>query len=102
MGKRSDKLGVCELCGRENIVTTVHHLTPKERGGTLLPTADFCIACHKQVHALFTNAQLEQGLNTIEALRANEQLSAYLKWIVKQPSSAVPRVKKSKAVRSGR
>lgn len=34
MGKRQIEAGTCELCLREDIDITVHHLTPKEMGGT--------------------------------------------------------------------
>lgn len=48
-------IGLCELCGRQEVVLTEHHLTPREEGGAFLPTAFLCIPCHKQVHALYTN-----------------------------------------------
>ena len=44
----------CELCEREDVEITVHHLLPKEMGGTFGPTANLCIPCHKQIHALYT------------------------------------------------
>ncbi|WP_426450574.1 HNH endonuclease [Paenibacillus sp. S-38] len=101
--KRSPSvLGRCELCLREGVETTEHHLTPKERGGTFLGTADLCIPCHKQIHALFTNEELAAGLNTLEALRANEAIGGFLRWIRKQPPSALPRVRKSQHVRGKR
>ncbi|AZV43151.1 hypothetical protein BAOM_2542 [Peribacillus asahii] len=28
-------MGVCELCGRNGVETTVHHLLPKEMGGDI-------------------------------------------------------------------
>ncbi|RSD29327.1 HNH endonuclease [Mesobacillus subterraneus] len=87
--------GTCELCLREEVEVTVHHLTPKEMGGTFLPTADLCIPCHKQIHALFTNDELAAGLNTIESLRSHPKIHAFVKWIKKQPSSRLPRISKS-------
>lgn len=91
---------VCELCERENVETTVHHLTPREEGGSHLPTANLCISCHKQIHALFTNRELANGLHTIENLRSNERVYKYLKWIKKQPSTSLVRIKKSNEKRS--
>lgn len=86
----------CELCGREGVKTTLHHLTPKEEGGTFLPTAYLCIPCHKQIHALFTNKEIVVlSLTTIEALREQEEMKKFIKWIQKQPSSKVPYIKKS-------
>jgi hypothetical protein len=86
---------ICELCSRENVETTIHHLTPKEEGGTKLPTAILCIPCHKQIHALFTNQELALCLNTIDKLKENERISKYLKWIQKQPASSIIKIKKS-------
>ncbi|WP_027409047.1 HNH endonuclease [Anoxybacteroides tepidamans] len=95
MGKKHPT--VCELCGREGVQTTLHHLTPREEGGTFLPTAYLCMPCHQQIHALFTNKELVLlGLTTVEALRQHEKMKKYLKWIRKQPSSKVPRTKTAK------
>ncbi|MDG4656711.1 HNH endonuclease [Ectobacillus antri] len=93
MGKRL--YGTCELCQRDDLELTVHHLIPKELGGTFEPTADLCIACHKQIHALYTNQELAVRLHTIAALQADEKISSFLKWIRKQPSSKLVKTKKS-------
>ncbi|OZM56844.1 restriction endonuclease [Lottiidibacillus patelloidae] len=86
---------VCELCERENIETTVHHLIPREEGGNYGPTANLCAACHKQIHALFTNKELASYLHTIQDLKNNEKMRKFLKWIKKQPSTASVKIKKS-------
>lgn len=85
----------CELCGRDEVKITVHHLVPREYGGNHGETAQLCIPCHKQIHSLFTNAELAAVLNTVRALRENEQMTKYIKWIRKQPSSRLPKIKKS-------
>ncbi|WP_281882860.1 hypothetical protein [Paenibacillus sp. YYML68] len=95
-------LGTCELCEREELETTKHHLTPKEKGGTFLPTAQLCISCHKQIHALFTNEELEAELHTLESLRTHERMRGFIRWIKKQPASALPKIRKSKHVRDSR
>lgn len=77
-------IGLCELCGRQEVVLTEHHLTPREEGGAFLPTAFLCIPCHKQVHALYTNQELAARLNTLDALRQDEKLVPYIKWIRKR------------------
>jgi len=99
MGKKKKGVGTCELCGRENVQTTVHHLTPREFGGGHMPTANLCIPCHKQVHALYSNEELALRLNTIEALQQEKNISSFLKWIRKQPSSKIPKIKKANARR---
>ncbi|WP_127536745.1 HNH endonuclease [Paenibacillus illinoisensis] len=90
----------CELCCREPVETTVHHLTPKELGGTFMPTADLCIPCHKQIHSLFTNQDIIRlHLTELQALRENERMAPFVRWIRKQPPSTIPRTRKSNHVR---
>lgn len=86
---------VCELCGRGGVDTTVHHLVPKEMGGTFKPTANLCIPCHKQIHALYTNAEITTRLSTLRELREDEQLSRFIKWIRKQPATKIMKIRKS-------
>ncbi|MFE7063406.1 HNH endonuclease [Sutcliffiella sp. NPDC057660] len=95
MGKKKNAIGTCELCLREQVETTVHHLTPKEMGGTFLPTADLCIPCHKQIHALYTNDELAIRLNTIALLQDDPKIASFLKWIQKQPATRIPVTRKS-------
>ena len=90
----------CELCRRSGVSTvTEHHLTPREEGGSNMPTAWLCTNCHKQIHALYTNKELAIRLNTIEALENDEKISKYIKYIKKQPASKTVKVKKSKEIR---
>lgn len=75
----------CELCRRivpdERIddpqVIQEHHLRPEERADS--PTVTLCRPCHQQIHATFTNEELREHCDTIEALR--EALSGYIEWI---------------------
>ncbi|WP_377889859.1 HNH endonuclease [Alkalihalobacillus sp. R86527] len=85
----------CELCGRSGVTCTVHHLTPKEEGGAFGPTAILCVACHKQIHALYTNRELAIRLYTLKQLKEDEQIRRFLKWIKKQSSTKKVRVSKS-------
>jgi len=85
----------CELCKRKGVDTTVHHLLPKEMGGTFGQTAKLCIPCHKQIHALYTNEEIAQRLSSIEQLRNDEQLSRFINWLQKQPATKIMKIKKS-------
>ncbi len=87
------KRGCCELCERENVATTIHHLLPKDEGGTFAETANLCIPCHKQIHALYTNKELASRLTTILHLKQDEKLRKFLKWIRKQPAETIPKTK---------
>ncbi|AZV59681.1 HNH endonuclease [Peribacillus frigoritolerans] len=84
-------IGTCELCDRDGVELTVHHLTPREVGGSHLPKS-----CHKQIHALYSNRELAIRLNTVLLLKDDEALKKYLKWIKKQPVTRAVRIRKSK------
>jgi 5-methylcytosine-specific restriction enzyme A len=88
-------MGICELCGRNDVMTTIHHLLPKEMGGAHGATANLCIPCHKHIHALYPNTEIAARLTSIQALREDEKMSSFIKWIRKQPASKIMRVRKS-------
>lgn len=90
----------CELCEREVPRTTEHHLRPKSvarrRGQKIaeLPTAELCPPCHRQLHVLFPNQELATRLDSLERLRANEQVARFLRWLRKQPGEKGVRVRR--------
>lgn len=77
---------ICQLCQRAvpAHLITQHHLTPKQRGGKAEHRTPLCKPCHKQVHAVFSNKQLERELASLDALRAAPEMQAFLTWIRKQ------------------
>lgn len=85
----------CELCRREDLRLTVHHLIPRAEGGRLGPKASLCSTCHRQLHALFSVETLAKELTSLEAIRANPQMSQYLKWARRQKGSASFQVRRS-------
>ena len=60
----------CELCGRDEVELTQHHLIPKSRHDKARTKREFsrdemkndiamlCPACHAQVHEVFSNQEL--------------------------------------------
>ena len=86
---------ICELCRRDVGRHTVHHLVPKARGGRFGPTSRLCPTCHRQLHALFSETTLARELHSIELLRANPRVNAYLKWVRKQKGGANYRVRRA-------
>ena len=80
------EVDVCHLCGRTvpARLITLHHLTPRQKGGAQLEKAPLCKPCHKQIHATFSNAQLARELADLSLLRAAPLLQPFLKWIQKQ------------------
>lgn len=87
----SARTGHCELCDREPIKVTRHHLTPLSEGGRGGPFADLCASCHRQLHALFTNEEL-RALNSIDRLRDHPAVQKYLGWVRRQPPQTGVRV----------
>ena len=77
----------CALCRRvvpdERIgdpqVVQEHHLRPERRAQS--PTVMLCRPCHNQIHAVFTNDELREDYDSIEALRGADRLAEYIDWI---------------------
>lgn len=72
----------CPLCGRPNYNPSDHHLVPKSRGGKVTETV--CSDCHRAIHAMFSNKELERQYNTCEALLSHEKFSRMASFISKQ------------------
>jgi 5-methylcytosine-specific restriction protein A len=97
----------CALCRRvvpdERIpdpqVVQEHHLIPEHRAES--PTVMLCRPCHEQIHAVFTNAELQDEYHTVEALRGADRLEDYLEWIRGTDRLAI-RVETSNEVRERR
>lgn len=91
----------CPLCGRPNFHPSDHHLVPKSRGGKVTKT--ICRDCHKAVHSLFTNKQLEKTYNTVEALLGHEEFRKMVGFLRKQdPQSKQTFVRSNASRRRGR
>ena len=86
----------CELCLREAERYTVHHLVPRAKGGRFGPKAKLCPTCHRQLHALFSEAMLAKELYSIDLIRANPQMSEYLRWARRQKGPTSFRVRRAK------
>jgi 5-methylcytosine-specific restriction protein A len=74
-------MGTCSVCLRtgSDLPTERHHLVPENRKHS--PVAEVCTPCHKQLHALFTNDELREDFDTVEALREADRMREYLAWI---------------------
>ena len=86
---------MCELCERECLRFTEHHLVPRSRGGKLGPKALLCPTCHRQLHAMFSETTLAKELSSLESLRANPEVAGYLKWAKRQQGPANFRVSRA-------
>jgi hypothetical protein len=93
---------ICPLCKRSGgrLVFERHHLRTKRTDKDL--TERVCRECHKTIHGLFTHQQLrdpEAGLDTIEGLLADKQLTKALGYIRKVPPGAHMRMKQARGRR---
>lgn len=87
----------CELCGRDRLEITRHHLIPRTRHRNRRNKKTFsredvhgriawlCRACHKQVHTLIDEKTLEVEYNTLDALRSHEGLMKFVRWVRERP-----------------
>lgn len=60
------ELSICALCDREipPALSDAHHLIPKSKGGVV--TVLMHRACHKQIHALFTETELAKNIQALK------------------------------------
>ena len=79
--KKTEERKLCPLCERNMLLwnLTKHHLVPKSRGGRT--TEKMCRTCHRQIHSLFTNKELENEVNSVEELKKNLDIQKYLNWV---------------------
>ena len=86
----------CEICGRAEVDLTRHHLIPRTRHANKrarrVTTAEerqqvalICRPCHHQIHALFTEKQLEREFPTLALLAAHPDVARFVEWIRKKP-----------------
>jgi hypothetical protein len=88
LGEVAPRAEHCPLCGRElprDASVDAHHLVPRSLGGK----DKFRIhrICHHKIHATFSEKELARGYNTWQALRAHEDMQAFIAWVAKKPIS---------------
>lgn len=95
-----DELGLCPICQRLMLAggpLDRHHFLPKSQGGreALLVHR----ICHRQLHALFTNAELAKELSAPEAVCAHPKLQRFLTWIAGKHPDFYERTSRPRASR---
>lgn len=93
---------ICPLCGRQipEDQRDEHHLVPKSRGGR--ETQYLHRICHRQIHALFSEAELEKSYPTVDALLGHEEIRKFVAWVAKKPPGFYDGTKRSNRRRESR
>ena len=86
---------VCPLCERAIPPAQLdeHHLVPKLKGGR--KTVGLHRICHRQIHALFSEAELAQRYNTAETLLTHPEIQRFVQWVKSKPDDFYERSKLS-------
>lgn len=86
---------VCPLCDRNipDDQKDEHHLVPRLKGGKV--TQALHRICHRQVHALFTEAELAQHYNSAEALLEHPEVQKFVRWVRRKPDGFYEAVRMS-------
>ena len=78
----------CVLCGRaipSHARSSLHHLTPKLKGGTHLGTARLHQICHSAIHARYTETEIARRLSDPAVLREDPELRHFVAWVRTKP-----------------
>ncbi|MEM7594661.1 MAG: HNH endonuclease [Cyanobacteria bacterium P01_A01_bin.83] len=88
----------CQLCDRSVEQLTVHHLIPrqtvKRKQADSGSTIEICSACHRQIHALYSNLELARNLNTLDKLKSEPKMIKFLGWVKKQDPRKQVRIRR--------
>ncbi len=82
----NNSLNICELC-KMFVPIRRHHLVPRSKNGK--ETIDCCFTCENYLHKTFTNNQLRDIYNSVDAILADEGFQKFLKWRRKQPTTVL-------------
>lgn len=78
-------VGKCPICDRDmwkGPSIDRHHLVPKCRGGT--DTEFMHKICHRKIHSIWTEKELEKTYNNVEIILQNEEIQKFIIWVKKK------------------
>lgn len=81
----NEVIGKCPICDRDmwrGVWIDKHHLIPKCRGGKA--TEYMHIICHRKIHSIWTEKELEKEFNSPEKIREHEEIQRFIKWVKKK------------------
>lgn len=97
---QNKNIGTCELCYREDISLTFHHLIPKTLHtkkwykrtypfDILSSGIDLCADCHEAVHDFITEKDLGKSYNTLSLLVEHPKVTKFVGWVRKQKKARI-------------
>lgn len=87
-GPKRAALPICPLCERPipaHARQSLHHLTPKLKGGAQGATVRLHQICHSAIHARYSEAEIARRLAEVDALRADPEIARFLEWVHGKP-----------------
>ena len=102
--------GRCQLCERETALTR-HHLVPQCRHANKWNKKHFdrravktdllllCVGCHKQLHALFSEKELDRRWNDLPRGRGEPEVRRFVAGGPNTPAGFRPAVSRARAFR---
>ena len=95
---------MCPLCDRPippGARSSLHHLTPKLKGGARLGTVRLHQICHSAIHARFSEAEIARRLSDVADLKREPALAAFLAWIRTRPDGFHARTTRARSLVAG-
>lgn len=98
--------GQCELCGRNGVRTTRHHLIPRrthrikrirkrfDRDDRLGRILYVCRPCHSHIHAVLGEKELAEAYNTKTDLLDHPEIAQFAGWIADKPAGFRPTIRR--------
>lgn len=95
MNENYEKIGICEICGREEPLT-FHHFIPvtlhsnkkfkKLYDKEYLKThgIDVCKTCHKTIHRYWGEKELGNYYNSLKKMFEDKRFRDFVGWVKKQ------------------
>ena len=96
---------ICPLCERPippRAKSSLHHLTPKLKGGAKAGTVRLHQICHSAIHARYSEAEIARRLADTDALRQDPELASFLAWVRTKPDDFHAATRMTRTRRAGR
>ena len=85
--------GTCELCRRDGVALTRHHLIPRKYHANKKLKKRFtreemhsnvlllCRPCHSHIHAILTEKEMAEQFHTFRSLLEHPEVQDFIEWL---------------------